>query len=100
MGCNQVQKRGLCVGGLTESVVRLIEGLNDVEVILGTRRGCRGEQKVKIPQRWNTKRRFPIVVCDGMNGENILWVNATKAAAIARILRKKLLENGITVCEK
>ena len=85
--------------GLAAEVHRVLSGLYNVESVTCAGVGkYQGEPKVKIPARWREKRCIPISVCDGNLGERKLLVRTTKPGAIARILRKRLLSDGHTVC--
>jgi len=85
--------------GLAAEVHRVLTGLYNVESVTCAGVGkYHGESKVKIPARWREKRCIPIFVCDGNLGERKLLVRTTKPGAIARILRKRLLADGHTVC--
>ena len=85
--------------GLAAEVHRVLTGLYNVESVTCAGVGkYHAESKVKIPERWREKRCIPISVCDGTLGERKLLVRTTKPGAIARILRRRLLADGHTVC--
>jgi|GEM_PF-4694492 hypothetical protein len=66
----------------------------------GLRRCC-GNRKVKVPTRWEAGfpvGTVPFTVSDGDNGECDVIVKTTKPGAIARIVGKRLKEQGIHVC--
>jgi hypothetical protein len=84
--------------GLAAEVKKVVEGMEDIISIACVRtRSSQGHSKVKIPLRWKEPRVLPIIVSDKDHGEREIEIRAYKAAAIARILHKRLAAKGVNV---
>lgn len=84
--------------GLAADVRDIVGRLEGVTAVTCTKvRSAHGHPKVKIPERWPEPRLLPIVVSDRDNGEREIEIRANKAAAVARILAKRLRAQGIAV---
>lgn len=86
---------------LAATVSQVAKGLSDVISVSVTNvRGCRGEQKVKLPRRWPlvvpTTLAFNVFDCE--NGNCEVLVKTTKPWAIAGAVERRLRRQGVTVC--